>query len=157
MVMNRKEGIRFVDFANADRMDYMAYSKQFYDTDSVLQKVPEQNFEDAFDLILNQSPFLRGLMMKRENKNVGYAMLAFSYSVEAGGMEVWLEELYVVPEHRKNGVGQAFFDFIAAEYKTKMKRFRLEVMPNKGKLIQFYQKMGFETLDYLQMHRDIKA
>ena len=152
--MNTNETLQFLDFSQQDRAAYIQYSKDFYGSDSVLRDVPAEHFEAAFDCIMDQSPFLRGIMMKENGQNAGYALLVFSYSVEAGGMEIWVEELYIAPEHRRHGIAKAFFAFVSKEYEAKMKRFRLEVMPSKKGLIQFYQQMGFAKLDYFQMYRE---
>ena len=38
---------------------------------------------------------------------VGVAYVSFVWTLEHGGMSAWLEELYVVPEKRNRGIGQA--------------------------------------------------
>lgn len=144
----------FFDFKAEDREDYIQLSNEFYHSDSVLEKVDQKNFERGFDMIMKDSPFLRGLMIKDQGNNVGYAMLALSYSVEGGGMELWLEELYLRPKARGKGYAKAFFAFIDKEYRNTISRFRLEVAPEKKQLIDLYKRYGFEILPYVQMVRD---
>ncbi|HEY5597106.1 MAG TPA: GNAT family N-acetyltransferase, partial [Candidatus Bipolaricaulota bacterium] len=43
---------------------------------------------------------------------VGVAYLAFTWALEHGGKSAWLEELYVRPEQRQQGVGQAMLDAV---------------------------------------------
>jgi GNAT superfamily N-acetyltransferase len=38
---------------------------------------------------------------------VGVAYLAYTWTLEHGGLSCWLEELYVSPPHRERGVGRA--------------------------------------------------
>ena len=38
---------------------------------------------------------------------IGVAYLSFTWTLEHGGKTAWLEELYVVPEHRNEGIGRA--------------------------------------------------
>lgn len=37
---------------------------------------------------------------------VGVAYLSFTWALEHGGRSAWLEELYVLPEHRGAGIGE---------------------------------------------------
>jgi GNAT superfamily N-acetyltransferase len=48
-------------------------------------------------------------------RSVGYAVLAFSFSVEAGGREACIDELYVLPEVRKRGIGRRVLALLEAE------------------------------------------
>lgn len=37
---------------------------------------------------------------------VGVAYLAYTWTLEHGGLSCWLEELYVIPPHRDRGIGR---------------------------------------------------
>jgi GNAT superfamily N-acetyltransferase len=45
---------------------------------------------------------------------VGLAYLSFTWTLEHGGKTAWLEELYVVPEQRQKGIGQALLTAVCA-------------------------------------------
>ena len=101
------------------------------------------------------SPFVRCLFFRDDNSGavLGYALLAFSYSNEAGGDVVWVDELYVKSEYRGMGIGNRFFDFLSNEYKD-FARFRLETEPANDGAKRLYKRMGFEPLEYSQMIKD---
>ena len=46
---------------------------------------------------------------------VGLAALAFAWTLEHGGKSVWLDELYVVPERRGQGIGRALLARVIGE------------------------------------------
>ena len=119
-----------------------------------MHTVPEDHFYKTFDLALTQPDLVRGVLFENDAEIVGYALLAFSYSNEAGGLVVWLEELYILEDARGHGLGTAFFRFLAKEYGDAC-LLRLEVTPNNLHAIHLYEKLGFTPLRYLQMARDV--
>jgi ribosomal protein S18 acetylase RimI-like enzyme len=85
----------------------------------------------------------------------GYALISLTWSNEAGGISVLLEEAFIAPEYQGQGLGTAFLDFIEREYKDSAKRLRLEVTHSNIRAIRLYEKKGYERFDYLQMVKDI--
>ena len=79
--------------------------------------------------------------------------MAITFSQEAGGKTVWLEELYIKPEFRNFGLGSEFFTFLA-ETEKDCKRFRLEVEDYNKKAIELYKRKGFSFLPYSQMIKE---
>jgi len=49
---------------------------------------------------------------KETNETIGYALYFFVYSTWQG-KSLYLEDVYVQPNHRKQGVGLAFFRYVA--------------------------------------------
>ncbi|MEG0911529.1 MAG: GNAT family N-acetyltransferase [Ruthenibacterium sp.] len=139
------------NFEPKDRDTILAMVTDFYTSPGVLHKIPVSNFEDAFDDMVAGTPHLRGLVIEHDGDVVGYAQLTFSYSTEAGGMVVSLEELYLTDDCRGLGYGHEAIDFIINEYRSKAARFRLEVNPENVRAKALYEKLGFEELPYIQM------
>jgi GNAT superfamily N-acetyltransferase len=46
------------------------------------------------------------LLARRDGHDVGLAYLSFQWTLEHGGKIAWLEELYVRPERRAQGIGR---------------------------------------------------
>ena len=88
---------------------------------------------------------VRGLTILHAGEILGYCQLSFTYSSEADGMVVLVEELYIKPAFQNLGVAKQVFDLIEEEYKGKAKRIRLECRPNNGHAMHVYKKFGFET------------
>lgn len=147
-------GSHIRDWLPEDRERYLELSRQFYQTDAVLHPAPEENFAATFAETMAGSPYIRGLALCRDGEMAGYALLSLTWSNEAGGLCVLLEEAYVVPEAQGQGLGGAFLDFVQQEYAGKARRLRLEVTPGNTRAAELYARKGYEPLDYLQMVHD---
>jgi GNAT superfamily N-acetyltransferase len=78
---------------------------------------------------------------------IGYLVLSFDFSLEYGGKNAWIDELFVQREFRGKGVGSKALDFavqIAREYGARV----LHVEVNRGNpAIDLYRRSGFEDHD----------
>ena len=137
-----------------DRDIYLAMCRKFYDSDAVLEPVPSQRFEKTFELLMKGSPFASAFVFEEKNTVVGYALLARTWSQEAGGEVIWIEEIYLEPAARGKGYGSAFFGFLEKEYAPHAKRFRLEVEKENEGAVSLYKRLGFEFFPYDQMKKD---
>jgi len=144
----------FRNLQSRDRDIFLSMARDFYLSSAVAHKVDFKNFEITFAAATDQSPFMRVLIIEDQEKPVGYALLSFTYSNEAGGMVVLIEELYISEACRGNGYGRRFFEFLEKEYPS-AKRFRLEVRKDNEGAIRLYKRLGYNILDYQQMVKDI--
>lgn len=126
--------------------------REFYRSEAVLENVPESNFHKTFEAVLNDSPFCDGFILEKDSKKAGYALVSVTYSNEAGGKVVWLEELYLLPHMRAKGLGHEFFEWAHTYYKDAA-RFRLEVEKDNERAISLYERLGYRPLEYYQMFR----
>lgn len=137
-----------------DRADYFAMAKAFYSSEAVCHNVPEEHFAATFAEIMRSDLYADGYIMEHDHLVAGYALLARTFSQEAGGIVLWIEELYVKPEYRGCGLGHAFFAYLETNLCENVKRIRLEVEDDNTKAIALYQRMGFTDLPYSQMMKD---
>ena len=77
----------------SDREVYMAMAKEFYSSEAVLSNIPEENISLSFEKFVNGTPFGDAFIFEEEKRVVGYALLARTWSQEAGGETVWIEEI----------------------------------------------------------------
>ncbi len=137
-----------------DRKIYLAMAKKFYDSDVVLSPVPAKNLEKTFSLLIEGSPFADAFIFEEEENIIGYALLARTWSQEAGGEVIWIEEIYLEPAARGKGYGSAFFHFLKEKYAPCAKRFRLEVEKENEGAVSLYKRLGFDFFPYDQMKID---
>lgn len=140
--------------APADRQSYLAMCREFYSGDAVLHPVPEEYFARTFDALMENTPFAAAYIIEQDGAAAGYALLAKSFSQEAGGIVVWIEELYIRPEFQGHGLGTAFFRFLEAQNDGTVKRYRLEYEPDNVRGAALYRRIGFTSLGYGQMIKD---
>lgn len=135
-----------------DKDEFIAMSKVFYASEAVLHDVDESYHEAAFNELMHSDTYLDCYFFERENVILGYALLNKTYSREAGGIVIWVEELYVKLEYQGQGIGNEFFDWI--ELNIPAARYRLETEPENIRAKALYQRRGYEVLPYIQMVKD---
>ena len=79
---------------------------------------------------------------------VGYAIWFYSYSTFTGRHGIYLEDLYVAPEHRGSGIGKAFLENLAERcVREKLTRFEWSVLDWNEPSIGFYRSLGAVPVD----------
>lgn len=142
-------------FVPEDREDYIRFSTEFYNSSAVDKPVPREHFEQGFDEMMRFDVYVQGYMLVCDGNNVGYCVTMKTYSVEAGGITIWIDELFVLEEYRSKGLGRELFKYIEENGDKKLRRIRLEVELENGRAISLYKKMGFEPAPYDGMWKTI--
>ena len=142
-------------FVPEDREDYIRFSTEFYNSSAVDKPVPREHFEQGFDEMMRSDVYVQGYMLVCDGNNVGYCVTMKTYSVEAGGITIWIDELFVLEEYRSKGLGRELFKYIEENGDKKLRRIRLEVELENGRAISLYKKMGFEPAPYDGMWKTI--
>lgn len=142
-------------FVPEDREDYIRFSTEFYNSSAVDKPVPREHLEQGFDEMMRSDVYVQGYMLVCDGNNVGYCVTMKTYSVEAGGITIWIDELFVLEEYRSKGLGRELFKYIEENGDKKLRRIRLEVELENGRAISLYKKMGFEPAPYDGMWKTI--
>ena len=137
-----------------DKDIFIRMTEEFYASPAVLHPIPEKNHRDAFAEIMRSGVYLEGYLFEFDGKPAGYAITAKSYSHEAGGITLWIDELFVLEEYRSKGIGSEFFSYLKATLDPSVARVRLEVESDNHRAIRFYRRIGFTELEYNQMYVD---
>lgn len=135
-----------------DKRAFLEMSREFYSSDAVLHAVDPSFHEKAFAELLRSGTYLTCFVFECDDRVAGYALLSKMFSREAGGMVVWIEEIYVRSAFRGRGVGGAFFAWLRANVPAI--RYRLEVEPSNERAQSLYRRLGFSELPYVQMVLD---
>ncbi len=144
-------------FEKIDKENFISMAKDFYNTDSVLYKSSTKNFENTFNEILKQNPFILGYIIEYENETSGYVLLSKMYSNEFGGYIFMLEELFIKDKFRNKGLASKTIEEVLYIVEKDGVGIRLEVEPEHYDLMKFYNKFGFDELKYKQMIKIKKA
>jgi GNAT superfamily N-acetyltransferase len=139
-----------------DKPVYLEMAKQFYASSAVDHNIPGTHFLDTFDELMRSDCYVSGYILEYKGRPAGYALTAKSFSQEAGGMVLWIDEIFVLPEYRGLDLGHEFFTYIKTTLNGHVKRLRIEAEEDNQQAIALYEKFRFENLPYLQMIHDIK-
>jgi GNAT superfamily N-acetyltransferase len=94
------------------------------------------------------NPFYFCQIAERHDQPVGFALYFFNYSTWKGQPGVYLEDLFVQPEYRGEGIGKALLKAVAAfAVERGCRRLQWEVLDWNTPAIDFYNAMGAEFLD----------
>jgi GNAT superfamily N-acetyltransferase len=88
------------------------------------------------------------LLETADGEAVGYAIFFTTFSTFECRSGVWLEDVYVRPEHRRGGIGRAVMEHLA-KLARERGHVRLEwvALDWNEPAISFYEKLGARTLD----------
>lgn len=109
-------------------------------------EVDEAALERAIRAVFDD-PSRGALFIERaEGVAVGVAFVSFIWSLEHAGRSLWLDELYVVPEHRSRGIGQRLLsEVIAFAHAGGSAAIDLEVEEDHARVESLYRRNGFRA------------
>jgi len=89
----------------------------------------------------------QGFVCEFQNQIVGYMITFFNFSTFHGRKGLYLEDLYIRPMFRRNGLGRKAFMFLA-DYAVKNNCIRLEwsVLDWNTPAIDFYKSLGAQAM-----------
>jgi len=95
------------------------------------------------ETLFGQRPYAEVLIAEYEGKPVGYALFFHSFSTFIGRPGLYLEDIYVQPAVRGNGIGKALMTRIAAlAVERQCARFEWSVLDWNEPSIKFYRAIG---------------
>jgi ribosomal protein S18 acetylase RimI-like enzyme len=89
-------------------------------------------------------PMAPAYMLEANGTLAGFFILTLGYSVENGGMDGFIDDIYLLPELRGQGLGrQAVALAIEAAKEVGIRALLLEVEAHNERAYSLYRKMGF--------------
>ena len=112
------------------------------------EKLPPPTAAAARRLIADIGRRIRVLMAEVDGRAVGYAIYLFTYSSFLARPTLHLEDVFVLPEYRRGGIGRKFFEALrAAARREKCGRLEWVVLDWNTPAHRFYRKLGAKPLD----------
>jgi GNAT superfamily N-acetyltransferase len=108
--------------------------------------------------VLRRSLFEQGaaeaLLLELDGETVGYAIFFTTFSTFECRSGVWLEDVYVKPEHRRGGIGRAVMEHLAG-LALQRGHVRLEwcALEWNEPALEFYESLGATRLEDWRMLR----
>jgi ribosomal protein S18 acetylase RimI-like enzyme len=127
------------------------------DLTAVVDLLAEQFREHGISLPLQElsgavlgllSDAARGaVLLAYDPEPIGLAVLAYTWTLEHGGLAAWLDELFVAPEHRGRGVGRALLRrALEVGEERGCHAVDLEVDSEHARAERLYRREGFVAL-----------
>jgi ribosomal protein S18 acetylase RimI-like enzyme len=100
--------------------------------------------EAALRNILSGEPMARCWLIRRASEVIGYVVLTLGYSIEHGGRDGFIDDLYLVPPARGRGVGATVLDFALEQARgLGIRTLHLEVESGNERATSLYRSRGF--------------
>ncbi|MGK7866862.1 N-acetyltransferase family protein [Falsiroseomonas sp. E2-1-a20] len=111
----------------------------------------EDDFRDA---LFGPNPRLFCTLAELGGRAVGQAIWFYNFSTFTGRHGIYLEDIFVEPEHRGLGIGEAFFRNLAARAVAEgCTRVEWQVLDWNEPAIRFYRKIGARGMDEWRVQR----
>jgi len=109
----------------------------------LLQVTPEKLRPHLF----GEKPAAEAMVAETQGQVVGFALFFTNFSTFLAQPGLYLEDLFVQPEHRGNGIGEAMLTRLAAlAVERGYGRFEWSVLDWNENAIRFYRRMGATML-----------
>ena len=143
------------DLLRADEADALVAMVRAHHADDDDPRSPY--FEAAIVQIAKGEPMARAWMVRHANRVVGYVVLTLGYSIEYGGRDGFIDDLYLIPEARGRGWGRIVVDFALSEaVRLGIRTLHLEVEANNNRAHALYRFAGFEETGRRLMRRRLQ-
>lgn len=121
----------------------------------------ELSFEEAgaraaLKKLLTDDSLGRVWLIETSGNSIGYVVLTFGFSLEFHGRDAFVDEIYIQPQHRRQGIGRAAFRIVEdACHSLSVQALHLEVGRANISAQAAYRKYGFKDRDQYLMTRQI--
>jgi ribosomal protein S18 acetylase RimI-like enzyme len=98
----------------------------------------------------------RLVVIRAAGSAAGYALIAFGFSLEYGGRDAFVDEIYLRAEYRGRGWGRRLLEFV--EHETKrcgVGALHLEVARENAVALALYRQFGFDDHDRYLMTKQV--
>jgi GNAT superfamily N-acetyltransferase len=115
------------------------------------ERLSHESIATAADIardLFGPSPKVFCQIAEAEGAPVGFALWFYTYSTFLGRHGIWLEDLFVSPQHRGAGAGKALLIDLARRcVRERLGRFEWAVLDWNQPSIDFYLAQGAEFMD----------
>lgn len=99
--------------------------------------------DDIRQSLFNQNATAKALICEINGQAIGFAVYFYNYSTWLGKKGLYLEDLYIDPEHRGSGGGKALLQHLAKiALDENCERFEWSVLDWNTPSIEFYDSIG---------------
>lgn len=142
--------------AHADIETLLQFMREYYEFDHL--PFNEQIAHAALAKFLDDESLGRVWLICYEGEPIGYLVLTLGYSLECGGRDAFIDEVYIRANHRGRGIGQSALTFAEDECRALgVRALHLEVERANTGAHALYRKVGFVDHDRYLMTKWIST
>lgn len=121
---------------------------QFIHQMAAFEQLPVTATEESLrEALFGEAPAARVLLAFNGAKLVAYVTYFFTFATMVGRRGLWLDDVFVVPEFRRCGVGQALMAYLAQiAQENQCARFEWMVLDWNQPALDFYVGLGAKVL-----------
>jgi ribosomal protein S18 acetylase RimI-like enzyme len=128
----------------ADRQVLLPLVQAFHEFEN-LQLTATQR-ESSIAALLTNATFGGIWLIFHDGELVGYIALCLGYSIEFSGKDAFIDEFYIRPEFRGQGIGRATLELITVAAKTlDVRAIHLEVARTNTRAQKLYAQANFKA------------
>ncbi len=110
--------------------------------------------EQISQLFFGEQPKVFALMIRNNKQAIGYVIYFYNYSTFNGKYGLYLEDIYIQPEFRRQGVGEQVFHYLKDKAKREnLGRMDWVVLDWNESAQNFYKKMNAKHLKEWELMR----
>jgi len=113
-----------------------------------LEHEVEATTDSLTESLFGSKPVAGALFGRVNGELAGYALYFFTFSSFIGRSGIWLEDLYVRPAYRRQGLGRVMIKAVARiGAERNCGRFEWTALNWNKNALDFYRKLGAQTMD----------
>jgi GNAT superfamily N-acetyltransferase len=149
---------QIITFRNYQESDYevlremiFALAKEDIDSEDTAIPMSDTKIQSTIKRSITHPGQLDIRIFEVDNSIVGYSLLTFYWSNEYQGEVAIIDELYVKPEYRNQGISTQFINLLVCTKQYAI--LQLEVFKKNLNALRFYQRMNFAIVDRYFMNK----
>ncbi|MGQ0541845.1 MAG: GNAT family N-acetyltransferase [Blastocatellia bacterium] len=138
------------DYSTLEKMILLFYEEDSFET-GYENKMTDAKIRNTADRAFLYPDQVAIKLFKVSDEIAGYSILTFYWSNEYGGPVTSIDEVFVTPKHRNQGIATLFISQLAARKESVM--LDLQVLKENTKALNLYRRLGFEAVDRIFMQK----
>ncbi len=127
---------------------------EFYEEDPTMAKMSVEKVKMTTDSLTSHPDRGNIVMIEADGEIIWYSLLINFWSNEFGGNVLSIDELFIVPPFRWQGIGTNFIQHIIDTKFNNRVCIQLLVSPHNERAKKLYRKIGFTNYRYEQLTFD---
>ncbi len=153
-VLSQKMSINYRLAAIADLQVLLDLVQKFHETEKLsFDRTIES---DVLTHFLTDESLGQGWLIQHEHEVIGYILLTLGYSLEYRGRDAFIDELYLLPEYRRQGIGTQTLAFAEDTCRVLgVRALHLEVDFDNPNAQSLYDKVGYQLHNRFLMTKNL--